>query len=267
MAGRWLAAPDDVQLGIWWVVVAAFRCLGSGVSGGHAGGHNCQRGLYFTTQHHKAPESGAGVTRNDSAAPELCRKRRFAGAADAGGGTRTPDTRIMIPWCFGSGAPFPAAVGHKRGHIRRAVVRHSVRRASPGSRRASIWVRARRCLSSSRMRVRQLLRSRMAGAWISSGASMPRSGDACGSREVEPGRQRGRHGRRAAGASRCGRPRCRSGGRGLHFRHVAGHDLHGVAELLGGAELDHLGAGVEDWGVTGSDVVRVAALEHLLGVA
>jgi hypothetical protein len=35
----------------------------------------------------------------------------------AGGGTRTPDTRIMIPLLFGSAAPFAGAEGHERGHI------------------------------------------------------------------------------------------------------------------------------------------------------
>src|SRR3954447_21045437 len=43
------------------------------------------------------------------------RSRRFAGTADAGGGTRTPDTRIMIPLLHGSTAPFEGAGGPKRG--------------------------------------------------------------------------------------------------------------------------------------------------------
>src|SRR4051794_36899858 len=34
----------------------------------------------------------------------------------AGGGTRTPDTRIMIPLHFGSAAGFEGAGGPKRGH-------------------------------------------------------------------------------------------------------------------------------------------------------
>ena len=36
---------------------------------------------------------------------------------DAGGGTRTPDTRIMIPLHFGSAARFEGAGGHERGHV------------------------------------------------------------------------------------------------------------------------------------------------------
>jgi hypothetical protein len=38
---------------------------------------------------------------------------------------------------------------------------------------------------------------------------------------------------------------CSSGG-GAHLLHVLGHDVHRPAELLGRAELDHLGSGVED---------------------
>ena len=50
--------------------------------------------------------------------PRSARRAGFSPAgADAGGGTRTPDTRIMIPRRFGSGAPFPAAGGHRRGHF------------------------------------------------------------------------------------------------------------------------------------------------------
>jgi hypothetical protein len=54
-----------------------------------------------------------------------------------------------------------------------------------------------------------------------------------------------------------------SGGRGLH---VLGHDVHRPGELLGRAELDHLGAGVEDRCVPWADVVGVAALEDLFAV-
>jgi hypothetical protein len=36
-------------------------------------------------------------TRNGFRCSASCRKWRFAGSFDAGGGTRTPDTRIMIP--------------------------------------------------------------------------------------------------------------------------------------------------------------------------
>jgi hypothetical protein len=55
-------------------------------------------------------------------------RRRFRGhwlgSADsaeyrhAGGGTRTPDTRIMIPLRLGSDPAFEGAGGHQRGHIR-----------------------------------------------------------------------------------------------------------------------------------------------------
>jgi hypothetical protein len=44
--------------------------------------------------------------------------RSFAGTSHAGGGTRTPDTRIMIPRCFGSTRAFVGAGGQKRGHNR-----------------------------------------------------------------------------------------------------------------------------------------------------
>src|SRR3954454_22520673 len=44
--------------------------------------------------------------------------RRFVAAYDAGGGTRTPDARIMIPRLLGSTAPFEGAGRPKRGHIR-----------------------------------------------------------------------------------------------------------------------------------------------------
>ena len=40
---------------------------------------------------------------------------------DAGGGTRTPDTRIMIPPRFGSAASFAGAGGHNRGRHRREL--------------------------------------------------------------------------------------------------------------------------------------------------
>jgi hypothetical protein len=56
-------------------------------------------------------------TRNSSAMSGGSRKRRFAGTSHAGGGTRTPDTRIMILGCFGSVAPFAGAGGQERGHV------------------------------------------------------------------------------------------------------------------------------------------------------
>ena len=49
--------------------------------------------------------------------------RRFAATSHAGGGTRTPDTRIMIPLRFGSAAGFAGAGGHERGHVCNAVLR------------------------------------------------------------------------------------------------------------------------------------------------
>ena len=54
---------------------------------------------------------------------------------DAGGGTRTPDTRIMIPANFGLAIGNFVAVGHTVGH-NRTVARHlipRVRRAPSGS--------------------------------------------------------------------------------------------------------------------------------------
>src|SRR5215211_4630267 len=80
----------------------------------------------------------------------------------------------------------------------------------------------------------------------------------------------GRSGTRAAGSTTRTRSTAdgpaRSGGR-LHLLHVPRHDLHGFAELLGRAELDHLGAGVQDGRVPRTDVVGVARLELLLAAA
>jgi hypothetical protein len=42
---------------------------------------------------------------------------------DAGGGTRTPDTRIMIPANFGLATGISGPVGHAVGHIRAVVLR------------------------------------------------------------------------------------------------------------------------------------------------
>jgi hypothetical protein len=67
------------------------------VDGGQAGGHKCQRGTYDTTQSREIPESGAGDTRNVFRVSGERERCRFAGTSHAGGGTRTPDTRIMIP--------------------------------------------------------------------------------------------------------------------------------------------------------------------------
>jgi hypothetical protein len=57
---------------------------------------------------------------------------------------------------------------------------------------------------------------------------------------------------------------CSSGG-GARLLHVLGHHVHRPAELLGRAELDHLGSGEEDRRVPRPDIVSVAGLEDLLG--
>ena len=116
------------------------------------------------------------------------------------------------------------------------------------------------------MRVRPLVWVAHGGVWISSGLQPCRGQETLAVREVEPGRQRGgMDGQPRAPADAGARAAAQEDADCISV-HVAGHDLHGVAELLGGAELDHLGAGVEDRGVAWADVVRVAALEHLLGV-
>jgi hypothetical protein len=55
----------------------------------------------------------SGARCGNSAGNVCSRKSR-----DAGGGARTPDTRIMIPLLFGSIEPKTGPGGHKRGHIR-----------------------------------------------------------------------------------------------------------------------------------------------------
>jgi hypothetical protein len=62
----------------------------------------------------RSRKTGAADTRIHSAMSLSYRKRRFAGRSDAGGGTRTPDTRIMIPECFGSTRALAGAGGHER---------------------------------------------------------------------------------------------------------------------------------------------------------
>jgi hypothetical protein len=67
-----------------------------------------------------ADAPGAGVARCTPGVPPKQPRASFrerktgpfpACSRDAGGGTRTPDTRIMIPLCFGSAAPFEGAGG------------------------------------------------------------------------------------------------------------------------------------------------------------
>jgi hypothetical protein len=79
------------------------------------------------------PEEQRLDTRNVFRVSVDRRKCRFAGTSHAGGGTRTPDTRIMIPRCFGSTAPVAEAGGHGRGHIRAAPSQERLR--APGARR------------------------------------------------------------------------------------------------------------------------------------
>ena len=64
------------------------------------------------------------------------RNEAFAGASDAGGGTRTPDTRIMIPLLFGSTAGCAGAGGPKRGHV---CLRLMVGWPTAAVRRRSLW--------------------------------------------------------------------------------------------------------------------------------
>jgi hypothetical protein len=64
---------------------------------------------------------------------------------NAGGGTRTPDTRIMIPMRFGSTMPFAGAGGQKRGHNRAAGAESEPTEAPGPVNEAGIlpWVGAR----------------------------------------------------------------------------------------------------------------------------
>ena len=84
----------------------------------------------------RGPESGAGFTRNDSAAPEPRRKRRFAGTSHAGGGTRTPETRIMIPRLWLRQTAGACALGTQR--VEREVERRDVFRRGPDVERRSL---------------------------------------------------------------------------------------------------------------------------------
>jgi hypothetical protein len=91
-----------------------------------------------TAQGREIPESGAGghaecIPRIPRA--KKARKRRFAGTSDAGGGTRTADTRTMIPQRFGSTARFAGPGGRNRGtgthRGRRTRATRPLRRALP----------------------------------------------------------------------------------------------------------------------------------------
>ena len=100
----WLATPDDVQLGISWVVVAAFRCLGLGRVWGTRRGTQLSARLVL----HYAGPQGPVIRSGDTRKIPLLQSREkapFAGASHAEGGTRTPDTRIMIPRHFGFTEP------------------------------------------------------------------------------------------------------------------------------------------------------------------
>ena len=95
------------------------RSLGSGV--GHATRARSDNGL---------PRSGMRGSRPMSDVPEGRLARIWRSRADAGGGTRTPDTRIMIPWRFGSTEP-KAGLGDTKGDTT------ALSRASGVSRRSS----------------------------------------------------------------------------------------------------------------------------------
>src|SRR5688572_4902968 len=69
------------------------------LSGDRSGDINVKE-AHDTTSLCQIRVSGVGDTRNDSACPSSRRQSRFAGTSHAGGGTRTPDTRIMIPSRF-----------------------------------------------------------------------------------------------------------------------------------------------------------------------
>jgi hypothetical protein len=78
---------------------------------GHAVGHNC------------TPTAVRGGSLRSGRARAIPRERPAKAPnrrrdEDAGGGTRTPDTRIMIPRRFGSTRALAGAGGQKRGHNR-----------------------------------------------------------------------------------------------------------------------------------------------------
>jgi hypothetical protein len=68
-------------------------CVATQLSRPGYGGHRVGRVPGLDEQFSASPN----LTTFDSARPVDRRKRLFAGASHAGGGTRTPDTRIMIP--------------------------------------------------------------------------------------------------------------------------------------------------------------------------
>ena len=77
-----------------------------------------------------------GDTRNVFRVSRSARTYLFAGTSHAGGGTRAPDTRIMIPRRFGSTAPVSRPGGQESGRIRtRFRPRTAVKEASVCSER------------------------------------------------------------------------------------------------------------------------------------
>jgi hypothetical protein len=83
----------------------------------HAVGHNCQQAR--ATSRRSAEFAGSWKGNAESIPMSFhLRNHPLAGTSHAGGGTRTPDTRIMIPRRFGSAEPKIWAGGHERGHIR-----------------------------------------------------------------------------------------------------------------------------------------------------
>src|SRR3954468_12822959 len=87
-------------------------------SRGHAGGQDCMPPRIVLPTQSRIWCAGTADRRKRSAVALVnasAKTYEFAGTSDAGGGTRTPDTRIMIPLCFGSTAGFEGAGGPKRG--------------------------------------------------------------------------------------------------------------------------------------------------------
>jgi Methylenetetrahydrofolate reductase len=73
-------------------------CATSNLVWGTGAGPKWHGGVRGTTHRRQTPLSGARDTRGMiPLLRAMHRQRRFAGTSHAGGGTRTPDTRIMIP--------------------------------------------------------------------------------------------------------------------------------------------------------------------------